>query len=76
MDGTPPCSTEGGFKGTLQEDAIVGICCANHGTYSAAGNLPYVSNGNEGYSSYALGLDWTEHSDEWALTNHPGTPCA
>jgi hypothetical protein len=74
MDGSPPCSTEGGYYGELLEDAQVAICCANHGTYSSAGNQPYASSGTEDYS-YAYGLDWTEHSGEFALGDHGGTPC-
>ncbi len=41
---SPPCSTEGGFYGTLAEDAQVGICCANH--CSASTNTPYAHNGD------------------------------
>lgn len=73
---SPPCSTEGGFLGTLKKDAQVGICCANHGTYSAAGNKPYASPASysEGLSN-AYGLPWTVHSGSYSLSNHGGTPC-
>jgi len=74
MSTSPPCASEGGFLGTLKSDAQIAICCANHGTYSSAGNKPYASAGSEGLS-YAYGLTWTEHSGEFALGNHGGTPC-
>ena len=77
MSTSPPCSTEGGFVGTLFKDAQVGICCANHGTYtSAAGNLPYAGSADddEGYDN-RYGLEWTAHSGEFSLSNHAGTPC-
>lgn len=74
MSTSPPCATEGGFLGNLAEDAQIAICCANHGTYSDAGNMPYATAGTEGLEN-AYGLVWTEHSGEWALGDHGGTPC-
>lgn len=55
-----PCTTEGGFRGAVAEEATVAVCCANH---CAGDPIPTGANG------------WQEHPGQWSIDGHPGTPC-
>ena len=53
------CPTEGGFRGSVAEEATIAICCANH-----CGNpQPTGATG------------WQQHPGQWAISGHDGTPC-
>ena len=56
-----PCRTEGGFRGSIREDANVAVCCANH---CGDENRPVGSD-----------LTWSEHPGTFSITGHGGAPC-
>ena len=55
-----PCSTEGGFKGSVSEESLVAICCANH---CGKQNDPTIS---------SSGVSFYKHDGTWPITNHGG----
>eukprot|EP01046_Picozoa_sp_COSAG06_P018904 COSAG06_NODE_1330_length_9845_cov_6.248204_2_plen_1304_part_00 len=61
-----PCPNEGGFAGTLDQPAVVAICCANH---CGDENTPTAE-------SDGVALSWTIHPGTWALSGHGGEPCS
>ena len=56
-----PCPHEGGFRGSVREDAAVAVCCANH---CGQTNQPTGSS-----------LVWTQHPGTFEITGHSGAPC-
>ena len=56
-----PCPSEGGFRGSVREDAVVAVCCANH-----------CGGPNQPTGSVSV---WTEHPGTWAISGHGGEPC-
>ncbi len=44
-----------------------------HARYAAPG-VSYAAQNQEAFNE-RLALDWTEHAEQWAISNHGGTPC-
>ena len=56
-----PCATEGGFQGSIQTQATVAVCCANH---CGSINTPVGVTAN-----------WSPHPGSYTITQHDGSPC-
>ena len=71
---------QGGFRGRVPDNALVGICCANHHDKfeRADGEFPVVNamedSSGKGVTSGVFGIKWFKHAGTFKISDHGGEP--